>query len=147
MTEDVDDAGEAPLWPLVRIDVRGLVGRTDVSLPLDSTATLLTGENGSGKSTILQAVHALATGGWSVLAHLPLTAMTVAFADGTELHSELRDETLHLSNQNADTWEASAASMSGRAARFRQDLRIWRQRRDRAASREELVMLQQRIDM
>jgi energy-coupling factor transporter ATP-binding protein EcfA2 len=145
MVDDIDDAG--PLWPLIRIDVRGLVDRTDVSVPLDPTATLLTGENGSGKSTILQAVHALATGEWSVLSRLPLSAMTIAFADGTEMHSEVRDDTVSLRNQRGDRWDASMTSMSGRAARFRQDLHTWRERRDRARTRDEALMFQQRIDV
>jgi energy-coupling factor transporter ATP-binding protein EcfA2 len=147
MPGDGEESNVVPLWPLTQIDVLGLVGRTKISLPLDPTTTLLTGENGSGKSTILQGVHALATGDWELLGRLPLEALKIAFADGTEIQSVTRDDGLKLSNQFGDIWDVAAALQTGHSGRLRNELRLWRSRRDRARTPDEFKVFQERVDL
>lgn len=72
-----------PLGNIRSLQIDGLLGRPPLELrPARGGPTLLTGANGSGKSTILKALEAVGTGRWSVLVELPLSALRVEFESG-----------------------------------------------------------------
>ena len=71
------------LGPLLRLSVEGLLGTRDFELELEvAGATILTGANGTGKSTILRAIDRFGRGAWPSMAQLPFTTMTFEFATG-----------------------------------------------------------------
>lgn len=76
---------EPRVWPYQAVNVRRLFGERDVPLPLDSALTIVTGENGSGKSTILRGIDALSNGRWTVFHELPVDSIEIVFADGGQL--------------------------------------------------------------
>jgi energy-coupling factor transporter ATP-binding protein EcfA2 len=79
------EIAEQSLWPYKSVNVNGLFGHRSVPLLLDPALTVITGENGSGKSTILQAVDALSNGRWVRFHSLPLTSLEIVFADESRL--------------------------------------------------------------
>ena len=87
-----------PLFPLRRIEVTGLFGSQNVGLDLDPAATILTGENGSGKSTILKAVDYVGNRDWQAFRELPLDSVRMVFEAGYELNAEGRDDAVLLSD-------------------------------------------------
>jgi predicted ATP-dependent endonuclease of OLD family len=93
------EQAEPPHFPLASIAVTRLFDAHDLTLRLDPAATVLTGENGSGKSTVLQAVSFVSRGDWFALSHLPLKSIKLTFADGAELRSELGDSSLTMSDE------------------------------------------------
>jgi energy-coupling factor transporter ATP-binding protein EcfA2 len=76
----------ASLGHLVELSVTGLFGTRDFSFRLDlKEPTLLTGTNGSGKSTILRIVSALGNGEWGTLGRLPYENVTLLFENNVQL--------------------------------------------------------------
>lgn len=76
--------------------VEGLFGSRDYTLELDAARpTILTGSNGTGKSTILRLVNAVARGDMETMAKAPLTGFTLVFAN-TPSFSLYRNATSHL---------------------------------------------------
>jgi len=72
-----------PLGHLAELSVAGLFGVTDFSFRLDlKEPTLLTGSNGSGKSTVLRMIDAIGTGAWQSLARMPFNSIELAFEHG-----------------------------------------------------------------
>jgi energy-coupling factor transporter ATP-binding protein EcfA2 len=65
---------------LARIVVRGLFGQRDVDIQMAvGEPTILTGANGTGKSTLLKLVNAVSEGNLQVLASLPLESFELYF--------------------------------------------------------------------
>lgn len=79
-TPETDDDGPEAQARIVSVTATGLVGRkTPVKLELaDDHPVFLTGGSGTGKSTLLRAIHAVATGDLPVLATLPLEELRLA---------------------------------------------------------------------
>jgi ABC-type lipoprotein export system ATPase subunit len=90
--ESAAPESQAPLWPLCEIAVSGLFRDRSFELAIDPVATILTGENGSGKSTVLRAIDYLATEQWRNFAELPLDGLRLTFEGGVELETAT-DET------------------------------------------------------
>ncbi|MEV5003602.1 AAA family ATPase [Nocardioides sp. LML1-1-1.1] len=71
--------------------VEGLFGSHDYTINLDSTRpTVLTGSNGTGKSTILRLINAIARADIDTLANAPLNALRIDF-ESTHPFSLVRD--------------------------------------------------------
>lgn len=74
---------------LRRLAIRGLFDTRNYTFELDrKEPTLLTGSNGSGKSTILRIVDGIGTGAWLTLLKLPFSSITLTFESSTELTVE-----------------------------------------------------------
>ena len=83
---------EKPIGHLTGVTVEGLFGRRHISFQLDKVwPTILTGSNGSGKSTILRIVDAIGTGDWARLVSLPFTAARLDFEDGSTVSVDRRN--------------------------------------------------------
>jgi chromosome segregation ATPase len=109
-TEASRSNDQPPLWPLTEIGVAGLFGDRTFSMPLVPSATILTGENGSGKSTVLRAIHLLALERWRDFADLPLRGLTLSFAGGEQLVAEVDEAGVHFeSGQQSWTFDREAA--------------------------------------
>src|SRR5262249_26984985 len=73
------------LGRLQSYSVKGLFGRFDYHFELDAhEPTLLTGVNGTGKSTILRTVDAVSVGRWDSLTEIPFDRLLLGF-DGRHL--------------------------------------------------------------
>lgn len=71
------------LGPLTSVRIDGLLGRPPIEVELEASgATVLTGANGTGKSTVLRALDAVARGDWRRFSALPLTELLLRFALG-----------------------------------------------------------------
>lgn len=71
-----------PLGHLRRIEIEGLFFEQDrnFNFELDlKEPTLLTGSNGSGKSTVLRILNYIATGAWNSLSHQPFVRVRLTF--------------------------------------------------------------------
>lgn len=90
-------------WPFSAIRVRGLFGGREFTLTLDPGATIVTGENGSGKSTVLGAVHALAQAEWPRLLALPLDGLVLEAAGQPILGYRRIDHELEI-HDAAESW-------------------------------------------
>ncbi|WP_432511776.1 AAA family ATPase [Kineococcus sp. SYSU DK001] len=67
---------------LTRVIVTGLFGLRNYDIRLDESATtVLTGGNGTGKSTILRLINAVATGDVRTLVRAPVSELTLIFVD------------------------------------------------------------------
>jgi energy-coupling factor transporter ATP-binding protein EcfA2 len=98
------------LWPLKQVKVVGLFGMRSYSLPLDPSTTIVTGENGSGKSTVLRAIHLISNGLWGAFHDLPLGAIELSFADGTRLEAANSDAGVVLSGRG-EPWTIDVQTM------------------------------------
>ncbi|CAL8977585.1 Vitamin B12 import ATP-binding protein BtuD [Propionicimonas sp. T2.31MG-18] len=75
-----------PTNRLVSLSVSGLFGRQDtLELSFDESCTVLTGGNGTGKSTILRMVWAVAAGEFETLRNAPISKLTLTFSDSPAL--------------------------------------------------------------
>jgi len=92
------------LGHLVNVDIRGLFGFRDIGFDMAlREPTILTGSNGSGKSTILRIINSVATGDWAGIARLPFTRIELEFERGTVARVE--NEPGHvLVNVDGDVW-------------------------------------------
>jgi ABC-type transport system involved in cytochrome c biogenesis ATPase subunit len=71
-----------PFGRLLRYEVKGLFGKHDHAFDLELDGpTILTGANGTGKSTILRTINAVGSGAWDDLALMPFRALTLRFED------------------------------------------------------------------
>jgi predicted ATPase len=71
----------SPIGRLQRIDVQGLFGDRDHAISLDDAApTVLTGANGTGKSTILRLANAVSSADVAALASAPFRVLELHFA-------------------------------------------------------------------
>jgi len=81
----VEEQALPSLWPLRAVEVSGLFGNRSFGLPFDAAATIITGENGSGKSTILRAINLVGKGQWARFHELPIDGIELRFADESRL--------------------------------------------------------------
>lgn len=66
--------------------VTGLFNASDYHFELDpKEPTLLTGVNGTGKSTVLRSIDAISTGNWATLLEIPFTSLVLGFGSNREL--------------------------------------------------------------
>ena len=66
--------GRPTIGRLIKYEITDLFGIFDYMFDLDSAGlTLLTGVNGTGKSTILKTIDAVSTGNWVSLLEVPFT--------------------------------------------------------------------------
>jgi energy-coupling factor transporter ATP-binding protein EcfA2 len=89
---------------LTGISVRGLLGSKRFRLSLDSGgATLLTGANGSGKSTVLRIIDCFGRAAWRTLSDLPFEDVAFAFSDGLSVTVVRTEQGLEIGN-GRDVW-------------------------------------------
>jgi ABC-type transport system involved in cytochrome c biogenesis ATPase subunit len=94
-----DAANDEPgrLGRLVAYKIEGLFGRGEISFDLaDTGPTLLTGANGSGKSTVLRTIDAVSTGEWARLADIPFSRLTLTFSSGDQIIVNRQDDGLRV---------------------------------------------------
>lgn len=101
MVREIDE--RAPSVHLARVAVQELFGDRNVIIDLDSSATILTGENGSGKSTILRAVSCLRRRDWTALTDLPIGGIAVTLSDGRTVVARRGETGWILSDHNPET--------------------------------------------
>lgn len=100
------------LWPLRSLRVVGLFHAHSIELPLDPEASIITGENGSGKSTILGAVHLLCSGRWPELCELPLDGVELRLADGSLLAMAQTDDGFVVTGDAEDEiWQVNLSEV------------------------------------
>jgi ABC-type lipoprotein export system ATPase subunit len=84
MTEQDDRS--STVGHMRELSIRGLFDVRDYTFELDrKEPTLLTGSNGSGKSTILRIVDAIGTGAWLTLLNYPFSSIALTFETGRRL--------------------------------------------------------------
>jgi energy-coupling factor transporter ATP-binding protein EcfA2 len=95
----------AELGDIAQIHVEGLLGRPEVTLrPATQGPTLLTGANGTGKSTILKAIEAIGTGRWPVLVDLPISAIRLDFTSREYIRVARRGRKLLVTRSRNRWW-------------------------------------------
>jgi hypothetical protein len=84
--------------------VRQLFGTRDFAFHLDQKEpTLLTGTNGSGKSTVLRILNAVGTGNWRSLLKIPFKEVELIFENKTTFRLSRQDEGgIHLELNGAE---------------------------------------------
>lgn len=96
---------QAMLGRLRRYSITNLFDTFNYDFDLDSHGlTLLTGVNGTGKSTILRTIDAVSTGSWSVLAQLPFTSLRLEFDSNRVINVECSAEEMTVSLSNEESW-------------------------------------------
>jgi ABC-type transport system involved in cytochrome c biogenesis ATPase subunit len=95
-----------PLGRLQSYAVKGLFGRADHHFDFDPhEPTLLTGVNGTGKSTILKTIDAISAGRWSSLAQLPFDRLMLTFeGDVIEVVRDAEDSQLVITVDGLSPW-------------------------------------------
>ena len=84
-----EDNGQENFGRLIRFSVDGLFGYREIGFsPTESGPTLLTGANGTGKSTVLRSINAIASGQWLDLLSVPFSELTLEFDSGASIHVE-----------------------------------------------------------
>ena len=69
--------------PLVSFKVYGLFGRYNLDLQLKDNRLVLVGENGSGKSTVVNLLFYSLTGQWRRIVDMPFTSLEARFTNAT----------------------------------------------------------------
>lgn len=69
---------------LKAVTIYGLFGKTDVSLRFDKTVNIYIGENGLGKTTILNCIYYLLLGEFEKMVSLPFNDIKVEFTDNIQ---------------------------------------------------------------
>lgn len=92
MTDDKINLGH-----LARFEISGLFGDRRFAFDLDDhEPTLLTGSNGTGKSTVLRIIDAIGTGEWQGLVRLPFRTATLHFDSGETFECQRTEDSLQL---------------------------------------------------
>ena len=66
--------------------IEGLFGRQPIDFELaENGPTLLTGANGTGKSTVLRTIEAVSAGAWQQLAGIPFSELTLTFSSKNKI--------------------------------------------------------------
>src|ERR1700685_1763541 len=90
-----EQMSDAAPHALLHYTVDGLLDRGRLELDLAvGDATILTGANGTGKSTVLRTLDRFARGAWDSLRKLPFKAMTLEFDAAKPVHIARKDDTL-----------------------------------------------------
>jgi ABC-type lipoprotein export system ATPase subunit len=97
---------------LHQFEVEGLFGRRDFQFVLDpKEPTLLTGANGTGKSTLLRYINAIGTTQWDdLLALPPFERIILSFENGAQLRVHRQDDnrlSLNLSGEESWTYHVA----------------------------------------
>jgi len=88
-----DEIRPSGIGHLKEITIGGLFDSRNFTFQLDlKEPTLLTGSNGSGKSTILRIINSVGTGVWLKLRNEPFTSITLIFESGTSLKVDKTEE-------------------------------------------------------
>jgi energy-coupling factor transporter ATP-binding protein EcfA2 len=112
---------ERVVWPFQAVNVAGLFGDRNVTLRLDPAVTIVTGENGSGKSTILRGIDALSNGRWVDVHALPLHSIEIVFADDSKLLATNVDDGVKVDGPGGP-WEIDLNSLDIPDSRRRREL-------------------------
>lgn len=135
----------AKRFTLRTVTVRGLFGARSAQVDCDPVLTILTGENGSGKSTILRAVDQVLRGAWRELQELPVAQVNLEFESGQQLMVETSDDRLRITSRDHGTWSptktAAMRDLDSTARRIEELDRRAGEIRRRGASTEELRRL------
>lgn len=90
-------SSRATVGRLERYTVEGLFDSRDFSFATATEGpTVLTGTNGSGKSTVLRTLDAVGTGNWPALVRLPFRALKLDFSDFESLTVDRREDELQI---------------------------------------------------
>jgi ABC-type transport system involved in cytochrome c biogenesis ATPase subunit len=99
-----EDTSANYLGRLVSYSVRDLFGRRDITFDLAVNGpTLLTGANGSGKSTVLRTIEAISAGNWASLLGIPFSTLTLSFSSGKQITVTQNDDGLQVSRTGHET--------------------------------------------
>src|SRR4051812_30977644 len=80
---------DEPLGRLVRYEAEGVFGFRHIDFDLNPEGmTILTGANGTGKSTVLRSINAISAGDLRAFWDLPLAAVTLTFQKRRRLRAE-----------------------------------------------------------
>lgn len=72
--------------------IRGLYNERDIEIPFESNVKILVAENGYGKTTVLNALHALASGDLARLRKISFQKLEIHLGDGS--HYEINQDSL-----------------------------------------------------
>jgi energy-coupling factor transporter ATP-binding protein EcfA2 len=136
----------SPAWPLLRIDVEGLFHSRSFSFELEESTTLLTGENGSGKSTVLRAIHLASCGQWARFNRLPLDGIGLLFQDGVELRVRNVDEAELVVEGFGSRWDVDLHALEPMDPRRRRELSLLRSRLERPQHEAERAALMHQLN-
>lgn len=132
-------------WPYRQINVEGLFGRRNFPLELDPQLTIVTGENGSGKSTVLRAIDSLSRGRWATFHGLPLSGLELIFHDGTSLKGCNVEDRVIVTG-GGEPWEIDLAEPEIADPRRRRDIIMMRRELETGQlSAAEAVTVEERI--
>jgi len=93
----VDESQSPTFGHLERYTVEGLFGTRDFEFETAAEGpTVLTGTNGTGKSTVLRSIDAISVGNWLLLSQLPFEAIHLDFSDGSRLTAANRADGVEL---------------------------------------------------
>jgi ABC-type transport system involved in cytochrome c biogenesis ATPase subunit len=107
------DNQASTLGHLRELAIRGLFGMRNYTFELDrKEPTLLTGSNGSGKSTILRIVDAIGTGAWLTLLIFPFSSIALTFEFGTEVTVERSEPNQLIVVLNGQRYEMDSSKVS-----------------------------------
>ena len=100
----MDKQEQHQLLRLQRVEVEGLFGIYDhrIDLKLNDHVTLLHGQNGVGKTTLLRMINALLRGDIAYFSRVPFTRFLLTFQDGASL--ELIPDNTITENDTAILW-------------------------------------------
>jgi ABC-type cobalamin/Fe3+-siderophores transport system ATPase subunit len=104
---------------LVGYSITGLFGGLDYEFELEvDEPTILTGANGTGKSTILRTVNAVASGSWAALARMPFKSLALTFERGPQLRVKRTKSALTVTYGKREPFELDFRGPSSKAALF-----------------------------
>jgi ABC-type lipoprotein export system ATPase subunit len=93
------------LGRLRRYKIAGLFDTSNYDFDLDANGpTLLTGVNGTGKSTILRTIDAVSTGSWDVLAGVPFRLLELEFDTDRTIAVARSSEGMKISLSDEESW-------------------------------------------
>ena len=72
-------------------EIKNLFNQYDVSIPLDSNINIFLGENGMGKTTILNCLYCVLSGNFENLSTVVFDTIVLTLADGHELSLNRND--------------------------------------------------------
>jgi ABC-type transport system involved in cytochrome c biogenesis ATPase subunit len=95
---------QEPFGRLTRVRIGGLLGEFSHDIELErEEPTILTGANGTGKSTILRVINAVGSGDWVALSRLPFKTASLYFAEVPKLGITRKDRALRVT-QRGESW-------------------------------------------
>jgi energy-coupling factor transporter ATP-binding protein EcfA2 len=105
--KDTEDAPRR-FGKLLHYDISGLFGQYNHAFDLVvDEPTILTGANGTGKSTILRTINAVGAGAWQELLTLPFKSLTLKFEKAPLVRVTQQKESLKVEHAGEE-WRSSA---------------------------------------